>query len=87
MTYVETLSGIDDVAMREVISAFLGKFKILEINTHIANLAIVARRKHKLSIPNALILATAQNFNGLLVTRNTKVFSTSLPLVRIPYTL
>jgi predicted nucleic acid-binding protein len=41
----------------------------------------------KLKLPDAFILATAQTASVLLVTRNTRDFSSTDPQIRIPYTI
>ena len=40
-----------------------------------------------MSLPDAMVLATAQINGSILVTRNTKDFPANLPGIRVPYTL
>ena len=79
--------GIKDSSKEEAIKNFLNSFEIIKIDNQVADLAIVARKKYKLKIPDALILASAQASSAILVSRNTKDFSQEIPIVRIPYEL
>jgi hypothetical protein len=45
------------------------------------------RKQRKLKLPDAIILATAQTADRLLITRNTRDFPADDPSVRIPYRL
>ncbi len=60
-------------------------FLVLPITQEIAEQAVFLRRKNRIKLPDALIQATAQKHNALLVTRNTRDFSPSSDGVRIPY--
>ncbi|MBS0186314.1 MAG: PIN domain-containing protein [Proteobacteria bacterium] len=86
ITYIEVGVGIKDVLMMKKIETFLTThFEIIPVNQTIANLAIQARQKYKLKIPDSIIFSTAQSINGFLVTRDDKNFPVSDPMVRIPY--
>ena len=85
ITYIEILVGLEDLEIIQDIKLFLNSCNIVMINSKIADLAVIARKEHKLKVPDAIILATAQSMDALLVTRNTKDFPTSIPCVRIPY--
>ncbi len=87
ITYIELMVGFSDLDVINEIKIFLNDFNIVMVNTKIADLTILARKEHKLKIPDALILATAQSMDALLITRNTKDFSDSIPCVRVPYKL
>ncbi len=60
-------------------------FVVLPITQEIAEQAVLLRRRNWIKLPDALIQATAQKHNALLVTRNTRDFSPSSDSVRIPY--
>lgn len=85
ITYIEVLVGLSAPDFSQEIHSFLNSFDIIDITIPIADLTTQNRQKYKLKIPDALILSTAQHTNALLVTRNTKDFDPSLPIVRVPY--
>lgn len=64
---------------------FLATFERVELSTDIADRAVSLRRKTRLRIPDAIILATARVGGLLLVTRNTKDFPADEPGIRMPY--
>ena len=43
------------------------------------------RKKHKIKLPDAIVWATAQVNQCILVTRNTKDFPHHAPGIRVPY--
>jgi hypothetical protein len=63
----------------------LSGFETLPITDAVAERAVVLRRSHRIRLPDALIWATAQTSNRLLVTRNTRDFPEGDPGIRIPY--
>ena len=87
ITYIETLVGVPDQENVVIVRNFLESFHVINIESEIANLAIVARKQYRLKIPDALIFASAQTVSALLITRNTKDFRRDIPIVRIPYDL
>ena len=54
---------------------FFAKLSILPINGAIANRVIAYRKKKKIKLPDAILLATAREYNCKLVTRNTTDFN------------
>lgn len=87
ITYIEILVGLDDKPVIASVKNFLNTLTIISVDKKIADLSVVARKKYKLKVPDAIIFATAQSLDALLVTRNTKDFSSSIPIVRVPYAL
>ncbi|MBP7189751.1 MAG: PIN domain-containing protein [Rickettsiaceae bacterium] len=87
ITYMEVLVGVGDSNKIESIKDYLLSLNIVHIDQEIADLAIEARKSYKLKIPDALVLASAQKVSAILVTRDKKDFSTSIPIVRIPYSI
>lgn len=84
ITKIEILVGTtedDEQAIRE----FLNNFTIINLNEKICEIAISLRKKHRIKIPDAIIWATAQYNNGLLITRNIKDFPNHSPDIKIPY--
>jgi predicted nucleic acid-binding protein len=62
-------------------------FERLKLDEPTLLAAIVLRRNTRLTLPNALILASARVNGWLLVSRNTKDFPASMLGVRVPYEL
>jgi hypothetical protein len=65
--------------------AFLAGFTSLAINEQVAERAVVLRQGKRIKLPDAIVWASAQTCDRLLVTRNTKDFPTAEPGVRVPY--
>jgi len=86
ITWMEVMVGATgdvEVATR----SFLSNFDVIALDRGIAERAVSLRRNHHIKLPDAIIWATAQTHAMLLVTRNTKDFSTDDPSVRMPYRL
>ncbi len=84
ITWMEVMVGADE---SETISvrAFLSRFSLIQIDADISERTILLRRKHGIRLPDAIIRATAQSLDALLVTRNTKDFPENEPGIRVPY--
>lgn len=67
--------------------AFLQSFDLLEIDARTADAAVRLQRSKAIKLPDAIVWATAQANQCLLVTRNARDFDQSEPGIRIPYTL
>ena len=65
--------------------ALLASLQNLPITPAVAEAAVLLRKERKLKLPDAIILATAQTADRLLITRNTRDFPRSDATVRIPY--
>ena len=65
--------------------AFLDRFELLGIDAATAEQAVKLRRCQRIKLPDAIIRATAQVHDCLLVTRNTRDFDPAEPGVRVPY--
>jgi predicted nucleic acid-binding protein len=72
---------------KHIITAVIEKYTCLPIDEKIADLAADLQKKYKLKLPDAFQAATAISNNLLLVTRNTKDFSSKMNFVKIPYKL
>ncbi len=86
ITWMEVMVG----ATGDVESAtrsFLGTFDVIALDANIAERAVSLQRNHHIKLPDAIIWATAQAHAMLLVTRNTRDFSSGDPGVRMPYRL
>ncbi len=87
VTWIEVLAGSDSEAEEETSRMLLDRFRVIETDHHIREIAAVIRQQKKLRLPDAIILATAQSRNTILITRNTKDFDAGDPSIRVPYTL
>jgi predicted nucleic acid-binding protein len=86
VTWMEVLVGTTpetDSATR----GFLAGFQSLPIDALVASRSVDIRKNHKIKLPDAIVWATAQVNNRILVTRNTKDFAEDEPGVRVPYRL
>jgi predicted nucleic acid-binding protein len=86
ITWMEVMAGSnskDESRLR----AFLTAFRCLPITPDVAERSFVVRKQRKLKLPDAIILATAQAADRLLITRNTRDFPADNPGIRIPYRL
>ena len=86
ITWMEVMAGsnAEDEAR---IRAFLAVFRCLPITTEVVERAFAVRKQRKLKLPDAIILATAETADRLLITRNTRDFPADDPAVRVPYRL
>lgn len=87
VTWIEVMSKVDPATI-DATQALLSAFRIDELTVPIAERAAMLRNnRRKLQLPDAVILASAQQFGRLLVTRNTRDFPPGMPGIHIPYTL
>ncbi|KPF62852.1 twitching motility protein PilT [Bosea sp. AAP35] len=86
ITWMEVMVGAD-ADLVEPTRRFLEGFRVIALDEAIAIRAVALRRTHRIKLPDAVIWATAQTAGRLLVTRNTKDFSTDDPGIRAPYVL
>lgn len=84
ITWMEVMAGVNEETEQSV-RQFLNRFVHVELSPDIAERTIEIRRKFRLKLPDAIIWATAQHLDALLVTRNKKDFPPDEPSVRMPY--
>jgi predicted nucleic acid-binding protein len=72
-------------AVEAATRAFLNGFEIVALDNAVAEQAIAFRKTRKAKLPDAIIWASAQANDLLLVTRNVKDFPATEPGVRMPY--
>ncbi len=65
--------------------AFLDSFECVELDRAVADRAVELRQRFKLRLPDAIIWASAQVEDAVLVTRNTRDFPEAAVDVRVPY--
>ena len=86
ITWMEVMAGSNSEDESRI-RAFLTAFRCLPITPDVAERTFLVRKQHKLKLPDAIILATAEAADRLLITRNTRDFPAGDPGVRIPYRL
>jgi hypothetical protein len=86
VTWMEIMAGTTPQDEKQI-RAFLLAFSILPVTSEVAEQAVAVRRQRKIKLPDAVIQATAQVEDRLLITRNTRDFPGRDPNIRIPYRL
>jgi hypothetical protein len=86
ITWMEVLVGSqeNDAQVRDFLET---NFEIISLDLDIAERAVQLRRAHRIRLPDAIIWATAQIQEAVLVTRNTKDFSSDWANIHVPYQL
>lgn len=84
VTWIEVMVGAT-ADQESRLRAFLSSFELLGVSEAVAERAVLLRRTHRIRLPDALIWATAQIHERILVTRNTRDFPTGDPGIRVPY--
>ncbi|MBI4786070.1 MAG: type II toxin-antitoxin system VapC family toxin [Chloroflexi bacterium] len=86
ITWMETLVGAQetDAQVRDFLET---QFEIVPLDLAIAERAVQLRRTHHVRLPDAIIWATAQIHDAVLVTRNTKDFHADWEGIHVPYQL
>jgi len=87
ISWMEVMCGAETDEDRESADALFKSMKRVELSPEVARKVVEERRNSKLKLPDAAILASADCEGCILVTRNTKDFSSDDPRVRFPYTL
>jgi predicted nucleic acid-binding protein len=86
ITWMEVMVGTP-VNEESKVRPFLERFTQIAIDKAVAEKAVAIRRESGLRLPDAIIWASAQCEEALLITRNSKDFPADYPGVRIPYQL
>jgi predicted nucleic acid-binding protein len=86
ITWMEVMAGSNSEDESRI-RAFLTAFRCLPITPDVAERSFLVRKQRKLKLPDAIILATAERSDRLLITRNSRDFPADDPGVRIPYRL
>jgi len=84
ITWMEVLTGVDS-GQEAAARAFLATFTVHPVTPEISEQAVLFRKKLRIKLPDAIILATAEIEDLLLITRNTKDFPPHFPRIRVPY--
>jgi len=64
----------DDKKEKSLIEKLLNSFEIIQTNMEISNTVISYREKHKIKLPDAIILATSKILKADLTTANVEDF-------------
>jgi predicted nucleic acid-binding protein len=87
VTWIEVLAGARPEEI-DLIEDYLRNFSVVELSEDIGRRAAVIRsQRPSMTLPDAIILASAQTAGKILVTRNTKDFPSQMPGVRVPYSV
>ena len=86
ITWIEVMVGSRSDE-EEAVRQFLNSFLQVQLDAAVAERAVSIRREKRIRLPDAIIWASAQMEDALLVTRNSRGFSRLTPDVRIPYSL
>ncbi len=86
ITWMEVMAGVMPEYEAKT-RAFLSTFLNLPITAAVAERAVALRRQRRIKLPDAIILATAEAGDWLLVTRNTRDFPAGDAGIRVPYQL
>jgi hypothetical protein len=86
ISWIEVMAGATEQT-ESTARGFLKSFDLLEIDTRVAEQAVVLRKTNRIKLPDAVIWATAQVHQCLLVTRNARDFDPRDPGIRVPYIL
>lgn len=86
ISWIEVMVGVSPAA-ESVTRDFLDRFVLIDLNEAVSERAVLLRRTHRLKLPDAITLASAQVSGRLFITRDAKDFSKVDPGIRIPYTL
>ena len=86
ITWMEVMVGAKDDEITPL-EAFLANFQQVSIDKRVAEKAVEIRRQTRIRLPDAIIWASAQHENAMLVSRNRKDFPPDAPDVRMSYKL
>ena len=85
ISWMEIMCGAETEAERASAEILFASMERVDLSSVVAKKAVEERKKQKLRLPDAIILASADAEGCILVTRNTKDFDANDPRVRFPY--
>ena len=86
VTWMEILVGAPP-ELEAATHAFLDGVEVVDIDRPIAEGAVRLHQAHRMTLPDAIVWASAQAHGLIVVSRNTKDFPADDPGVRVPYRL
>lgn len=87
LSWMEVMCRADTDEEKEAAEWLFLSMESISLSPEVARKAVEERRKFRLKLPDAIILATADCEGCILVTRNTRDFDKYDPRVRFPYSL
>ena len=87
ISWMEVMVGTNIRTEKATRQWLQSNFAMISLDEKISDKAVIVRKSHKIKLPDAIIYATALVSECLLVTRNTKDFLNTDPVVRVPYEL
>ena len=85
ISWIEVLCGAETEEERIAAESLFKSMRSVELSAGVARKTVIERRNRKLKLPDAAILASADEEGCILVTRNSKDFDSGDPRIRIPY--
>lgn len=86
ITWMEVMAGTN-AADQTIVRRFLSRFTLVPVDSLVAEAAVAIRRSRRIKLPDAIIWASAQVAEALLVSRNTRDFPANTAGIRVPYKL
>ncbi|MDP2071796.1 type II toxin-antitoxin system VapC family toxin [Methylotenera sp.] len=86
ITWMEVMIGTT-AETQVATKLFLATFELLNIDDAVSTRAVILRQTKRVKLPDAIIWATAQVNDRLLITRNSNDFAPNEPGVLVPYQL
>lgn len=86
ISWMEVMVGAEPDE-EEIVRGFLSRFIQVPVDHQVAERAVEIRRVTRIRLPDAIIWASAQSEEALLVSRNSRDFPEDDPGVRIPYSV
>lgn len=87
ISWMEVMCGAETEEVRTAAGALFSSMRQVDLTAAVAARAVMQRRVLRLKVPDAIIMASADEEGCILVTRNSKDFPVGDPRIRIPYRL
>jgi predicted nucleic acid-binding protein len=87
ISYMELLCGAKNSNEKQAVETLLSGMKRVDLDEKVARRAVELRQSLRLKLPDAVVLASAEEEGCILVTRNTRDFPANDPRVRFPYSV
>ena len=84
---MELLCGAKDSSEKQAVETLLSGMQRVDFDEKVARRAVELRQSLRLKLPDAVVLASADEEGCILVTRNTRDFPADDPRVRFPYSV
>lgn len=84
---MELLCGAKDSSEKQAVETLLSGMQRVDFDEKVARREVELRQSLRLKLPDAVVLASAEEEGCILVTRNTRDFPADDPRVRFPYSV